>query len=199
MRIKEQTFTIHLFTIGLLALIIGVLAGHWTTPEKVQYVPQTNTVIETKIVRQFIPTNSERECLAQAIFAEARSETEKGQLAVGSSIANRMDDPRYPDTLCGVVEYKTVRNGKVTYHFSYQYKEDDNFYKTARVFANMRVTSKEIEARELAYEVADKILGGERNLPDDSLNYHSTAVSPDWANKLTFHVQIGKHKFYRGF
>jgi len=200
MMISEQKFTRYLGAMGLLFLVIGSLGGRWTAPTKVEYVPQVTTVISPpQIVRQFVPTNAERECLAQALFAESRSEEHEGQMAVGSSIMNRVADFRYPDTICGVVEYKTVRNGVTTYHFSYQYKEDDNFYKTARVFANMRVSALEIEAREKAYEIADKILDGERTLPTDSLNYHSTTVKPPWASDLTFLKQIGKHKFYTGF
>jgi len=195
MIISEQKFIQYLALMGAMFMVIGFVSGRWTaTPEiKTEYVTKTRT--EVKIVRQFVTSNVERECLAQAIYSESRSESQLGQLAVGSVIMNRVSDNRYPDTICGVVEYKN----KGVYHFSYQYRKDPNFYHTARVFANMQVSAIELEAREKAYEVADKILDGERNLPETSLNYHSTAVSPDWAKDLTFYKQIGLHKYYTGF
>ena len=184
---------------GVMWFILGVLGTLFVREPEIVYVPATNTVIETKLVKTYVPTNPERECLAQALYAEARGEIVEGKLGVGSVIANRVADYRYPDTICGVVEYKTVRKGVTTYHFSYQDKGDDNFYKTARVFANMRVSATELKARNEAYQVADKILAGENILPADSLNYHSTKVNPPWSKVLKKHTQIGLHIFYRGY
>jgi N-acetylmuramoyl-L-alanine amidase len=42
-------------------------------------------------------------CLATAIFFEARSEGVTGKEAVANVIINRVQDERYPDTVCGVV------------------------------------------------------------------------------------------------
>lgn len=180
---------------GVLFLIIGLVVGRWTTPPKIITEIVTEVQIETQIVRQFIPTNVERECLAKAVFAEARSESFDGQLAVAQVITNRVADARYPNTICGVVRYKNKR----TYHFSYQYRKDPNFYKTARVFADMQVNAQELKAREIAYEVADRALDGLDILPKSSFNYHSVAVQPDWADKLTFHKKVGQHLFYTGY
>ena len=46
---------------------------------------------------------AEENCLARAIYFEARSESELGQLAVAKVILNRVKDPEYPNTICGVV------------------------------------------------------------------------------------------------
>ena len=45
---------------------------------------------------------AEENCLARAIYFEARSESELGQLAVAKVILNRTRDPKYPKTICGV-------------------------------------------------------------------------------------------------
>ena len=42
-------------------------------------------------------------CLAKAIYFEARGEGPLGQLAVAQVILNRVKDPAFPKTICGVV------------------------------------------------------------------------------------------------
>jgi hypothetical protein len=46
---------------------------------------------------------SERECLARVMYFESNRSSEDGMLAVGTVVMNRLDDPRYPKTVCGVV------------------------------------------------------------------------------------------------
>ncbi|MEO9961273.1 MAG: cell wall hydrolase, partial [Nisaea sp.] len=45
----------------------------------------------------------EQTCLANGIYFEARGEEEEGQAAVAQVILNRVRNPAYPDTICGVV------------------------------------------------------------------------------------------------
>ena len=49
-------------------------------------------------LRSSEPGSSEMECLAGAIYFEAKSETLKGQLAVGHVVANRAASGRFPST-----------------------------------------------------------------------------------------------------
>lgn len=170
--------------------------GRCTAPQPAPVMfTKVNIVEVEKEVIKYLPTVGERECLAQALFAEARGESYEAAKAMGSVIMNRVADKRYPDSICGVVRYLN----KGTFHFSYQYTSDANFYKTARVFADMRVTEIERSARERAYKIADNLMAGVSTLPSDSLNYHATSVEPDWAAKLTVHKKIGGTIFYTGF
>ncbi|MEL7430499.1 MAG: cell wall hydrolase, partial [Pseudomonadota bacterium] len=54
-----------------------------------------------------LPKNSfskrQQECLARGIYFEARGEPVKGQAAVSQVILNRVRNPHYPNTICGVV------------------------------------------------------------------------------------------------
>ena len=43
------------------------------------------------------------QCLAEAIYHEARGEDVYGQFAVAEVILNRVDLPNYPNSVCGVV------------------------------------------------------------------------------------------------
>ena len=42
-------------------------------------------------------------CLAQTIFWEGRSESNIAQIAISQVVMNRVNDHRFPDTVCGVV------------------------------------------------------------------------------------------------
>ena len=43
-------------------------------------------------------------CLSSVIHHEARGEPREGQIAVASVVLNRVEDPRFPNTVCGVVK-----------------------------------------------------------------------------------------------
>ena len=45
----------------------------------------------------------EQRCLATGIYFEARGESVKGQAAVAQVILNRVRNPAYPNSICGVV------------------------------------------------------------------------------------------------
>src|SRR5262249_54575170 len=45
----------------------------------------------------------EQQCLAAAIYFEARGESVKGQAAVAQVVLNRVRNPAYPKSICGVV------------------------------------------------------------------------------------------------
>ena len=44
-----------------------------------------------------------RECLAKAVYYEAASEPDQGQAAVAQTVLNRVRDPGFPKSVCGVV------------------------------------------------------------------------------------------------
>lgn len=43
-------------------------------------------------------------CMSSVIHHEARGEPYAGKVAVASVVLNRKDDPRFPNTICGVVK-----------------------------------------------------------------------------------------------
>lgn len=51
-------------------------------------------------------TAKDRECLKRAMYFESQRSSEKGFLAVGSVIMNRLTSGMYPETICGVVAQK---------------------------------------------------------------------------------------------
>jgi hypothetical protein len=122
-------------------------------------------------------------CLAEAIYFEARGETTRGQFAVAEVIMNRVDSKRYPNSVCGVV---TQGAGKLNgCQFSYNCDGRADSVKNRKAFAK-------------AAKVAKAILDGRpRVLTSRATHYHTTAVNPRWAKRLTETARIGDHIFYR--
>src|SRR5262245_23764893 len=58
---------------------------------------------ESSVSKPSVLFASERFCLAEAIYFEARGEPAVGQMAVGLVIINRTKSAHYPHTICGVV------------------------------------------------------------------------------------------------
>ncbi|WP_240705140.1 cell wall hydrolase [Pacificoceanicola onchidii] len=126
---------------------------------------------------------AEWRCLSEALYFEARGETVKGLVGVAEVILNRVDSPRYPNSVCGVVHQGTGR--KYACQFTYTcdgHPEHIN----------------EPAAWERVGKVAKLMLqGAPRNLTQGATFYHTTAVRPSWAKKFRRTAKIGVHLFYR--
>lgn len=127
------------------------------------------------------PTNAV-DCLTQAIYYEARSESEEGQAAVAEVILNRARSGRYPSDVCDVVYQRNAR----TCQFSYTC---DGSIGRTRVNARAWATAERI-AREVHAGRARTLL------PARSVNYHANYVAPGWGRRLERVRQIGAHIFY---
>lgn len=86
--------------------------------------------------RQAAVTRSDQlELLARVIAAEAQGEPFEGQVAVGAVILNRVNDPRFPNTLSGVIyqphAFESVTNGLI-----WRRTPSDEAYRAARAALN---------------------------------------------------------------
>ena len=52
---------------------------------------------------------TELKCMAENIYFEGRAEPMVGKIAIGHVVMNRIEDERFPDTICGVVKQGPVR------------------------------------------------------------------------------------------
>ncbi len=122
-------------------------------------------------------SGEEWSCLTEALYFEARGEPLKGQVAVAEVILNRVDSPRYPDTVCGVVNQSC--------QFSY-------------TCDGLPETMHEADAEAQVGKVASLMLeGAPRDLTEGATHYHTVAVNPRWASAFPMTTQIGVHRFYR--
>ena len=127
--------------------------------------------------------NLEWKCLAEALYFEARGEPAQGQFAVAEVILNRVDSPKFPNSICEVVNQGTGR--KHACQFSYTC--DGKFER----IANMAVYN------ELAVIARAMIEGGMRQLSGEATYYHTISVQPSWARRFEHTATIGIHKFYK--
>jgi len=121
------------------------------------------------------------QCLATAIYFEARGESLKGQVAVAEVVLNRVDSPQFPRTICGVVNQGG--SGGCQFSFTCDGRAD-------------RIREK--GAWDVAARIARVMIdGGARDLTDGATYFHTPKVRPSWARRFDLTATIGSHLFYR--
>lgn len=118
----------------------------------------------------------EAECLAGAVYFEAKGEPLDGQLAVAQTILNRTQSGRFPASICGVVmqpgQFSFVRGG--------------GFPPIAR---NSRNWKNAVAISHIALnDLWDSSV-------DNALFFHARRVNPGW--RLRKIAALGNHVFYR--
>ncbi|MGB8818335.1 MAG: cell wall hydrolase [Rhizobiaceae bacterium] len=139
-----------------------------------------------KPLPQSVFSEKEQRCLATGIYFEARGESTKGQAAVAQVILNRVKNPTYPNTICGVVYQNDQWRNRCQFSFACDGIKD-------------RVT--EPKHWKKAQQVAFAVSSGEIYLPEigASTHYYATYVSPGWARSMQKMKKIGRHIFYRTY
>lgn len=138
-----------------------------------------------------IPTNArsatEQKCLATAIYFEARGESVKGELAVAQVVINRLKNPAYPNTVCGVVyQNKNMRNAC---QFSFACDGIPDRITDATSWARAQVLAKRVLFEDNWWN-ADV---------GSSTHYHANYVKPRWARTMKKMQKVGHHIFYKTY
>ena len=124
------------------------------------------------------PLDEQANCLATAVYFEARGESVEGQLAVARVVMNRAASGRYPPDWCSVVkqpwQFSFVRHGEFP-------SIDMGSSAWARAQGVARIA------------IANVV----PSLQPDVLWYHATYVAPSWGHRLNMVEKIGAHIFYR--
>jgi spore germination cell wall hydrolase CwlJ-like protein len=140
--------------------------------------------IKTFLDTRFIQEN----CLTTAVYFEARSESELGQLAVATVILNRVQASKSSSSICGVVYKGASHLNACQFSFACDGKpdlvEDTRAWKAARA----------VTALALADDREMKI--GPMQILVTATNYHADYVDPAWSKSLTRLTKIGHHIFY---
>ncbi len=158
-------------------------------PETGRFVPQINpddhawaaTPLPAAV---FSP--AEQQCLASGIYFEARGESVKGQAAVAQVILNRVRNPAYPKTICGVVYQNKDWRNRCQFSFACDNIKDrvnsERHWKMAREVA-MATTAGKIWLKEVG----------------SATHYHAVYVRPAWGKTMKKVGRIGLHVFYRTY
>ena len=122
--------------------------------------------------------SEEANCIATAVYFEARGEALEGQLAVARVIMNRAASGQYPSSWCSVVkqpaQFSFVRHGQ---------------FPTINT-----VSAAWAKAQGVTRLAMSNVIP---SLSDDVLWYHADYVNPSWGHRLSMAQKIGAHIFYR--
>ena len=136
------------------------------------------TTLAKLVAQQPQPADLSRElnCLAGAIYFEAKSESLAGQLAVGRVVVARSKSGRFPNSYCGVVyqpsQFSFVRGNAMP-----------AIPRASRQWKN-------------AVAIAQIAHAGAWQSPvEGALFFHATHVSPNW--RLRRMARVDNHVFYR--
>ena len=122
-------------------------------------------------------------CLTEALYFEARGETVRGMFAVAEVILNRVEDPRYPGSVCGVINQGTGKRFRC--QFTYTCDGRPETVSDARAYERVGKVAKIM------------INGADRPLTKGATHYHTKSVNPKWSRVFPRTATIGYHHFYR--
>lgn len=126
-------------------------------------------------------------CLAKNIYYEAGSESYDGKMAVAQVTINRSNNPRYPSTICGVVNQK--------------YKTPERTICQFEWVCNTRKAINTASANwQESLEVAKKFLteGTTYDKFDENvLFFHAKSLPFNWKKRHIKVATVGNHVFYR--
>ena len=172
-----ESKTLNSFRDGKLSRLIEAPAGKGQ--------PGAETLFQRETLEKLPAARGGQEwsCLTEALYFEARGETVKGMFGVAEVILNRVDDPRYPSSVCGVINQGTGER----YRCQFTYTCD-----------GQPEVMNEKRARDIVGKIARIMLdGAPRTLTDGATHYHTKSVKPRWARVFPRTTTIGYHHFYR--
>mgnify|MGYP000974470857 CR=1 len=115
---------------------------------------------------------SEKECMMRAMYFESNRSSAEGMLAVGTVVMNRLNDPRYPNSVCGVVGQKNQ-------------------------FADGVLTRPMTDSGAvLAAQMADQVLRGARHPGVQNAQHFHTAGLRFPYNNMFYVLEAGGNEFY---
>ena len=124
----------------------------------------------------------EQDCLALALYWEARGEGRHGMLAVGWTILNRVESGDFPGTPCTVVRQGGERP---PCQFSFWCDGRSDRPRNERSWNEAQIVAAEL------------LTDPPRDPTRGALFFHSTNVRPSWTRTRTRTATIGAHVFYR--
>ena len=118
---------------------------------------------------------SEKECMMRAMYFESNRSSSDGMLAVGTVVMNRVNDSRYPRSVCGVVGQKNQ-------------------------FAQGVLTRKMTDSGAvLASQMADQVLRGARHPGVQNAQHFHTAGLRFPYNNMHYVLEAGGNEFYEKY
>ena len=187
-------FTLSMMEVGR----AGNIAGAVTNGDDIELL---------ELPPRLVGEDPEAICMALNIYYESRSDNLAGQYAVADVVLNRVQDSRYPDTICEVIQQGPVKE-------SWKTKQDPDLPDWERIYNPIRhkcqfswyCDGKSDDPQSetgwaQAQYVAGAIMysGKYRGMTEGATHYHATYVRPKWRlDRGMNHIgRIGAHIFYK--
>ena len=136
------------------------------------------------------------ECLAMNMYHEARDQGTAGKLAVSAVVMNRVNDERFPNSVCEVVLQAQTRPSwrdgtpipiRNRCQFSWYCDGKSDEIKDEKTYQKILDFAGLILHNNIRFV----------DITDGATHYHADYVSPSWAKTKTRTTEIGDHIFYR--
>ena len=163
-------------------------------------------VISTADIQPQQITDRAPECLALNMYHEARGQGTAGLFAVSAVVLNRVNDSRFPNSVCEVVEQGPIRE-------SWKTRENKSLPESKRKYYPIKNrcqfswfcdgksdTPRNKKMYQELLDLAKLIMYNELilvDITDGALFYHADYVTPGWAKTKQKTVEIQDHIFYR--
>ena len=130
-------------------------------------------------------------CLALNGYHEAKNQSFMGQVAVAQVVMNRVNDARYPNTVCDVVKQAETYKYKPT--IPIKNKCQFSWYCDGK-----SDKPEEPKAWRDAMHVANGVYNGHiGDFVEGATHYHAYYVNPSWAKVKKYVLRIDDHIFYK--
>lgn len=124
-------------------------------------------------------TDAEHVCMAKNIYFEARNESLAGMVAIAQVTITRMQDPRWPNTICGVV-YQNRQFSWFSDGLSDRPKDHNKF--TEIILITAAILDSDVMIQDMT---------------NGATHYHADYVLPYWTKYMVKRVKIDTHIFYQ--
>lgn len=146
-----------------------------TTKDTIQTIMEENEsevqAIKTTQRKELLNiSNEDLLLLSKVVASEARGESYEGQIAVAAVVINRVLDPRFPNTIEGVIYQKNA-------------------------FSVVNDGSINMEPTESAYKAAQDALYGSDPTNESVYFWNPDIATCNWIKTLSPHMRIGNHVF----
>ena len=158
----------------------------------------------------------ELKCMAENIYFEGRAEPMVGKVAIGKVVMNRIEDTRFPNSICGVVKQGPVRESWKTKKDPNLADKDRKYYPIKNrcqfswwcdgqkdiiwaTYMNGEVIESNMTAWRDSINVALWLMSGELKDPTHGavFYYNPNIANPSWGAIYKETAMIGNHRFMK--
>lgn len=167
---------------NFVTIALLTLTGFTFTP--VMAKGQAANVKTAKVVHKCTKRDTKENLLACAMYAESRNQGKKGMAAVGNVVLNRVNDPKFPKTVKGVLFQK----GQFSYTFNGSFKviEEDRWQEAKNIANRLLYLNTHFpETRD-----ANDITRGAKYFKKKNVRTH-------WEKDMILVYRYKEHQFYR--